>query len=130
MKVQLYAHPDCWLFSVEHEEDFESFGCGPGGTGDWLVPDTIYGLNVSMACKIHDWYYRFWPEDSEEARAKADRIFKNNMLRIVRAKTSNRLLLRVRKIRCNTYYLMVRKFGAGAFYEDRNTEEFMREVEV
>ena len=128
--VKLYAHPECWLFMEEHIEEFDSFGCGPGGAGDKLVPDTMYGLDISPACRIHDWYYRFWPEDSEEARAMADRVMKNNLLRIVENKTKWRVLLWLRRRRCHTYYTMVRMFGAPSYFEDRNTEEFIGEVEV
>ena len=128
--AKLYAHPECWLFSTEHEKDFLSFGCGPGGAGDKLVPDTMYGLDISPACRIHDWYYRFYPEDKEEARAMADRIMKNNLLRIVEANTKSKVLLWLRRRRCHTYYIMVRKFGGSSYFEDRNTEEFMKEVEI
>jgi hypothetical protein len=113
-----------------HEEDFLSFGCGPGGAGDKLVPDTMYGLDISPACRVHDWYYRFFPEDTEEARAMADRIMKNNLLRIVEAHTKNRVLLWLRRRRCHTYYTMVRMFGAPSYFHDRNAEEFEKEVEV
>lgn len=126
--MKLYAAPECWLFSEEHREDFASFGCGPGGVGDRLVPDTMYGLDVSIACRIHDWYYRFYEENTEEARASADRVFKNNLLRIVRAKTKWKPLLWLRERRCHTYYVMVRKFGAPAFFEERNSDAELREV--
>lgn len=126
--MKLFACPECWLFAEEHPEDFASFGCGPGGLGDRLVPDTMYGLDISDACRIHDWYYRFYPENTEEARAMADRVLKNNLLRIVREKTKSSILLWLRERRCQTYYIMVRNFGAPAFFEERNSETELREV--
>ena len=73
-KIQLFADPECWKFQKEHPDEFATFGCGPGGIGDWFVPDTIWFLNIKPACQIHDWYYRFQPGASEEDRAAADRI--------------------------------------------------------
>lgn len=126
--MKLFACPECWKFVDEHPEDFASFGCGPGGLGDRLVPDTMYGLNISDACRIHDWYYRFYPENTEAAREMADRILKNNLLRIVREKTKSKVLRWLRERRCQTYYLMVRNFGAPAFFEERNNATELREV--
>jgi hypothetical protein len=129
-KVKLYAEQECWDFMESHPDEFASFGCGPGWLGDILVPDTMYFLNISMACKIHDWYYRFYPENTEEARQLADSVFKNNLLRIVRAKTSNRFLLWLRERRCRTYYSMVRFSGGPAFYDERNEDEVFKEVDT
>lgn len=126
--IKLYAHPECWIFREKHPEEFASFGCGPGGAGDKLVPDTMYGLDISNACRIHDWYYRFYPENTEEARAMADRIMKNNLLRIVEAKTRNKFLLWLRRRRCKTYYWMVREFGASSYFNDRNDDKYMQEI--
>ena len=127
-KAKLYAHPECWEFKKEHPDEFQSFGCGPGGAGDKFVPDTMYGLNVSNACRIHDWYYRFYPENTEEARKMADRILLNNLLRIVEANTKSKILLCLRRRRCKTYYRMVRTFGASSYFDDRNDDEFMQEI--
>ena len=129
-KVTLYADPRCWKFREDHPEEWKAFGCGPGGFGDKLVPDTMYGLNVSEACRIHDWYYRFYPDSTPSARKMADYAFRNNLIRIVEAKTKNRVLRWVRKRRCQAYYAMVRALGGPAFYSDRNEEEFLKEVEV
>lgn len=126
--VQLYAHQECWLFRENHPEEFQSFGCGPGGTGDLLVPDTMFGVDISNACRIHDWYYRFWPGKTEEDRAMADRIMRNNLLRIVRAKSNNRFSLWLRERNCQLYYNMVRNYGASAFFDERNPEECLREI--
>ena len=128
--MKLYAHPECWKFIKEHYEDFMSFGCGPGGVGDILVPDTVYGLDISLACKIHDWYYRFYPDNTEEGRLLADSIFKNNMLRIVRDRSKSRILRWLRVRRCRVYYGMVRFMGGPAFYDERNAEDEFKDVNV
>lgn len=128
MEVKLFADPNCWKFREEHPEEFDSFGCGPGGIGDWLVPDTIWGLSIKIACQIHDWYYRLSPGDTEEDRAAADRILYNNILRIVNAKGGN--LVSLRRLRAKTYYEMVRWFGAPAYWEDRNKPEEFKYVNL
>lgn len=128
--MKLYAHPLCWEFAKKHPEEFMSFGCGPGGVGDILVPDKIYGLDVSFACKIHDWYYRFHPSNSPDGRLEADSVFKNNLLRIVTIKSSNKFMRWLRVRRCRTYYSMVRFCGGPAYYEERNVDEEFKDVNV
>jgi hypothetical protein len=118
--MNLFADPECWEFKKRHPKDFESFGCGPGGLGDLLVPDTVYFLSIRPACRIHDWYYRFFPGNSEDDRKRADRIFLNNMLRIVDFHTNFKVLRWLRKRRCNKYYFAVRAFGGPSFWADRN----------
>jgi hypothetical protein len=114
----------------EHPEEFDSFGCGPGGLGDILVPDKMYGLDVSDACRIHDWYYRFYGDNSEGGRREADEILKNNLLRIVRKKSKSRILRWLRTRRCRTYYGFVRFAGGPAYYSERNVEdEEFRDIE-
>ena len=126
--MKLFAHSECWKFIEEFPDDFKSFGCGPGGVGDVLVPDKMYGLDVSDACRIHDWYYRFYSDNSSAGRQEADSILKNNLIRIVRAKSKSRILRWLRLMRCRTYYGMVRFAGGPAYYEDRNVEDEYREV--
>lgn len=119
---KLFADKDCWVFKKSHPGEFSTFGCGPGGIGDFLVPDTIYGLRVSAACRIHDWGYRFSKGNSEEDRERHDRIFKNNLIRIVRANTKSKLMLLLRMRRVKTYYYSVRFFGGPAYWSERNSE--------
>ena len=82
-KVKLYAHPECWLFRKNNPEEFKSFGCGPGGAGDKLVPDTMYGLDVSNACRIHDWYYRFYPENTKDYKPYPSLFAEKKMLSLL-----------------------------------------------
>lgn len=95
----------------------DTWGCGPGGIGDWFVPDTVYGLSVKRACKRHDYRYRFREDKNEDTRASDDLEFFWNMQRIVDFYTKNWLLRRLRFTRCRTMYWFVRKFGKGAYYE-------------
>jgi len=91
-------------------------GCGPGGAGDMLVPDTIYLLKVTLACKIHDWCFAVWNDDA--GFKKANDIFKNNLLRIIEQHGSwCKALHFLRKKRAITYYKAVRHFGKPSFFD-------------
>ena len=118
--MKLFADPECWEFKKKYPDEFSSYGCGPGGLGDFVVPDTVYFLSVRDACRIHDWGYRHAPEASDEDRKRHDRILSNNMLRIVNAKTKSKILRKLLYRRCKTYYQMVRAFGGPAYWDERN----------
>jgi len=90
-------------------------GCGPGGTGDFLVPDTAYGLSLKPACKIHDWMYTIF--NSETGFKLANQIFLDNMHRINNATTKNCWLRWLRRRRILKYYLAVKDFGRLFFYD-------------
>lgn len=94
-------------------------GCGAGeGWGDKLVPDTIYGLSMLDACKIHDWMYA--KGKTQEDKEEADRVFLNNMLRIIDYHTLNSWLKWLRKRRAYKYYDSVDHFGGPAFWNEKN----------
>ena len=42
----ILAPPEFWKLP---QEKIDSYGCGPGKIGDWLVPDTIWGENIQLA---------------------------------------------------------------------------------
>jgi hypothetical protein len=109
------------------QEVKDSYGCGPGGFGDFLVPDTIWFLKVKVCCSIHDFYYRYYAENSEAGRKEADDIFLNNMVRVINAKTKWLWLKKLRLRRAKTYYYMVRRYGGPSFWDSRNkTEEILK----
>ncbi len=123
MILKLYAEPKCFEYRDKFPEEWLTLGCGPGDVGDYLVPDRILGLSVVEACRVHDWYYRFWEGETEVHRAIADRIFLNNMLRIIFDNSGNFTVRRARAwIADHVYYESVRRRGAPAFFEGRNPE--------
>jgi hypothetical protein len=109
-------------------------GCGPQGTFDF-IPEHILGVRVSEACQIHDYMYHFAKariQDKEEA----DRVFLNNLIRIIDAK-SRKYLIKVRVFKNHyfqlrnplwlirrelayRYYQGVKKFGGPAFWAGKN----------
>ena len=47
--LYLEMTPECKEFIRSNFEEFLTFGCGPGGLGDALIPDTIYNLSIKNA---------------------------------------------------------------------------------
>jgi len=91
-------------------------GCGPKGRG-FLIPDTMYGLDISEVCDIHDFMYHMGEtlEDKEEA----DRTMRNNLIRVIKHKTNFQLLEWLRLKRANTYYSFVKDLGGPAFWDGK-----------
>ena len=113
------------LFKKKYPEDFDNFGCGPGGVGDYVVPDTVYGLAIKEACQIHDWDYRHSPGASSKHRKRRDKVMFNNALTIVAANLNtfvDRVVKRLRYRRVRFYYKMVRRFGARSYWGERDMD--------
>jgi hypothetical protein len=83
-----------------------------------LVPETVYGLNITPACAIHDFMYAIGQNDQD--KTDADDVFLNNLVRIIEAKTDNKILLYLRLRRAKTYYQAVKVFGGPAFWTNKN----------
>lgn len=121
--TKLYAPESYWNASPEVKEAIVN-GCGTSGWKGSLVPETVYGLSVHPACDIHDFMY--YQGSTLAEKQEADRVFLNNMLRIVEAKGG--WLYRLRRLRVHTYYEAVEHFGGPAFWDGKNKEENLREV--
>lgn len=78
--IYLYAPISYWETSEEKVDEITG-GCGPGGRGDALVPDSINGISIFVACRIHDWCYSIGR--NEQDKNDADNYFLMNMLRII-----------------------------------------------
>lgn len=98
-------------------------GCGTGGWKGALVPETIYGLDVTAACNIHDWMYVAGETIAD--KEEADRTFLNNLLRMVDASGGPWLLRRLRRRRARIYYEAVKIFGGPAFWHNKNPQGTM-----
>jgi hypothetical protein len=120
MKASILYAPD-WYWLLPQEER-EKGRCGAGeGLGEKLVPETIYFLSIRGACQIHDKMY--WKGKTSKDKQEADRVFLNNILRIIDANTSNSLLKWLRRRRAYKYYEAVANFGGAAFWKDKNKPE-------
>lgn len=124
MEVELYAPPDYWALTDDERACYN--GCGTSGWKGAVVPETMWGLNVTRACNIHDHMYKYGM--SEEDRAEADRVFLNNLMRIINARGG--WLTWLRRYRAVTYYNFVRKYGSVHFWDGKNKPENMVTVTV
>jgi hypothetical protein len=114
--VLLQAPDEYWMLSEECKNS-KGWDCGPGKTGSKFVPDTLYGLNVKEACRIHDCMYMLGI--TERDKEIADETFLENMIAIINKK-SIFMLKGIRRYRATTYYSAVCDFGAGSFWKDKN----------
>ena len=85
-------------------------GAGPKGYG-WLVKDTIGCISITEAANVHDAYYYL----AKVPRSVADKIFLQNMLKIIEVESKNKW----HRYYCNSvaygYYLAVRLFGGCCY---------------
>jgi len=117
--AKLYALKVYWKYSRKRIEELTN-GCGPAGWKGWFIPDSILGVNIKEACNIHDFMYLVG--ESERDREKADRVFRNNMLRIVMEASKTRLTRWLRRKFVERYYKTVRSAGGTYFWEDKNED--------
>jgi len=98
-----------------------SNGCGPQGWKFDIVPDTIWGCFVQEACRIHDVMYGDGVTIAD--KDSADRTFLNNLIRLIRARTTNSwakmFLLQRRLNTAYVYYEAVSHFGGPAFWHGK-----------
>lgn len=90
----------------------QSNGCGREGVEARLIPDTIWGLDVSPVCRVHDIMYQQAEERARRHReqerltaeeAFADGVMACNLVQLIQQKTSNRLLRWLRLRRAHKY---------------------------
>lgn len=116
--MKLFAPEEYWKLSKERKDAICN-GCGAKGIGGWLVPDTMWGLNVRVCCDIHDYMYSVGT--TIEDKRVADRVFLNNVLRVV--EDGAWILRALRRRRAKTYFFFVDTFGGPAFWDGKNKPE-------
>lgn len=121
MATKLYAPESYWNATPEQRKVVCN-GCGVAGWKGKLVPNTMWGLDISKACDIHDWMYHYG--NTEEDRCEADRVFLNNLIRIINAHDG--MLAAIRRYRATTYYNTVRAYGGAAFWDNKNPDGTMQ----
>jgi len=109
--------PPSYTDASKGQRDAICNGCGAANAKFDFVPDTIYGLCITPACNIHDWMYDEAGPDIVFKR-EADRVFLNNILRIIEDKGG--FLKFLRRRRALKYYLAVKYLGGLAFWKDKN----------
>ncbi len=119
-EIALYAPPS-YIAAYPAVRAAVANGCGPAGWLGRLVPDHLWGLDITPACEIHDWMYA--EGETEEERHLADRVFLNNMLRLIEAAGGPWWLQWLRRRKALSYYNACHWFGGPAFWRDKNPAE-------
>ena len=104
--------------------DYKSNGCGAEKARFDFVPDTIYGVDIKPACRLHDYAYKVGK--TIEDKQHADREFLNNMLRLIEANKNWYYPTMLARRRALKYYEAVVAFGGVAFWEGKNTNEIFK----
>ena len=115
MKEKLFAPLGYWDLSDQAREEMLN-GCGTRGIIGLLVPDTVWGLCITPACNIHDYMYSVGATIAD--KDEADRVFLNNMLRMI--DDGIWVLKLPRIIRAKEYYEAVHLCGRPAFWSGKN----------
>ena len=125
--IVLYAPPG-YIEATTEVRRLAVNGCGPGGWKIDVIPDTLWGLDITEACNIHDWMYT--AGSTIDDKDEADRVFLNNMIRIVNAGTHCWPLLPLRRRAARIYYEFVSHFGGPAFWSGKNSVDTMHTVRL
>ncbi len=141
MSYKLYAPKEFWTLDWKYYIKKQCNGCGNDSTRSVTKKigfnmDRIIFVNVRPACGIHDWQYSspriLGIEPSHEHRMSCDRIFFNNLIRIVDAEgvrlKSWAITKWLRRRICNAYYIAVKNFGGNSYWEANNSRDEYREV--
>lgn len=118
----MFYAPDAVWVRLE-DKTIPKNGCGSGWSV-YLVPDRWFGLDFTMPCAIHDEMYTLGK--THEDKVIADRVFYNNMLRVVEERP--RCLQPFGRILARRYYNAVVKFGGTAYWADKNNPDEMRKA--
>lgn len=114
--LKLFAPATYWEASSLEHLNFCN-GCGPKGIG-FLIPNKLFGIDFSLACNIHDWMYA--EGKTIEDKESADRVFLNNMVRLIDHSQACRAAKIINHYRAKRYYLIVKNFAGPSFWADKN----------
>lgn len=125
IEVRLYA-PENYINASPEARAEVCNGCG---TGKFVVPDKILGVPIKEACHIHDWMFTF-AEHHYGDKDEADRVFLDNMMRIIFAHGGGVFTMFVRIVLAIIYYQIERHAGGVAFWVDKIEPENILIAEI
>ena len=121
--LKLYAPIDFWMASEKEKKEICN-GCG--AKKGLNVPDTFYGLDISLACNIHDWMYQYGKTEAD--RLFADAMFRLNLTILIDEANYNvlsKVLKPLRHGRASTYYNAVCLWGEESFWVNKDKNEVL-----
>ena len=116
----VYA-PRIFVEATLDDDDLENIcnGCGSPNSAVPVskCPQTFLGVPMYIACMIHDYMYYIGvtPEDKD----RADRVFRNNMLRLTRLHKKRFVPDFVYRVWIQSSYRAVKHFGGPAFWNGK-----------
>lgn len=118
-RFPVIARPETYFPSLVYEQwrpEVLGSYCGAGtGIGDLIVPETVWGLYVTLACYIHD---DMW-EHAEPTRSdfeQSNEILRYNVSSIITNCSANRFMKHIRLYRAVTMYNAVDRIGESIFW--------------
>jgi len=108
--IELSAPIEYTILTAEGKAEICN-GCG--AKGGIPVPNTMYGLDISEACNIHD--FRYYIGETWEDKVFADMEFLKNLYAIIEHETWFGWVEKLRKIRAEEYVLAVKLWGDDAY---------------
>ena len=111
--MNIYAPNTYW----EADDNVKLSICNGCGAKDGVkVPDTMWGLNISSACNIHDWMF-------SEGKSLSDFYFANAVfimnLAIIITANGSKWLAPLRLARATKYFIAVQELGQDAFWVEK-----------
>lgn len=104
---------------VGHFSKHKSYAGAGEGWKEKIVPETIYGVRISLAAYIHDLLYSIWAGRDEKLRREADGKFLLAMLDIIEGHEymwgTAWIRRRAARYRAMTYYAAVREHGESSW---------------
>jgi|WetSurMetagenome_2_1015567.scaffolds.fasta_scaffold660706_2 hypothetical protein len=112
--VELYAPEEFWDLPDECKKKL-GWNCGPGKFGGKVIPNTVWGLSIKIACEIHDCMY--FLGKTQYDKWISDVTFLTNMNDMVESGTM--ILRAIRRYRVMTYFSAVRDCGDSSFWKGK-----------
>ena len=124
-RFSVIARPDTYFPSHIYEQwrpDILGSYCGAGtGIGDLIVPETVWGLYVTLACYIHDDMWEYAAPTREDFDQSND-VFRRNINSIITHCSANWFIKHLRLYRAVTMYNAVDKIGESIFWNLKNRQ--------
>tara|TARA_R110000851_G_scaffold82324_3_gene180485 strand:- start:90 stop:488 length:399 start_codon:yes stop_codon:yes gene_type:complete len=92
-------------------------GCGAADSWFDFVPDRIIGSYIGHVCYIHDWQY--YEGKTKEEKEEADETFKDNLLAVIKLKSTSVVIIAIKYAAAYTYYFGVKRFGSKAYWKGK-----------
>lgn len=83
----------------------------------YLIPRTIWGIDINAAAYIHDYFYTKYKGSSEQKRFEIDSIFLADMMQIIEFEDCWRIRRVLARMRAVKYFSVVREQGAEIFHK-------------